>query len=670
MTERDWSDEQYHRLRYVGDNLFKDLLPSAEFNAKMQRTILGRLNIDLNKISPAIFGVMLQGVMDAKQRRETGAHYTSEENVLKLINPLFLDELWQEFDRVKTDPVALDRFHDKIARLRFLDPACGCGNFLIITYRELRILELEILKMKTGGAQLVLDDITHMLRVGVEQFYGVEIDDFACQMAQIGMWLIDCQMNIRASEQFGTYNTRSLLAHSATIIHGNALRLDWERVAPKRDMSFILGNPPFVGARMMAQGSEQKREVKDIFGDVKGLQDLDYVACWYKKAALYIQDTQIEVGFVSTNSICQGIQAPILWNALQREHHVVINFAHQAFKWSNEAEGKAAAYCVIVGFGLHSRKSKKLYSYSDVKAAPIESIVENISPYLTAGSSVFVTAHKLPLCDVPEMKFGSQPRDGGHLVLTADERDEILERESALDRVIKPYIGADEFIKGKIRYCIWLHNESFDIIKNSKILRERIAAVEKFRLESGAKTTNGYAKVPAIFAQIAHPYTDYLIIPSVSSERRRYIPIGFMDKNTIASNAVQIVPNATLYHFGILTSNVHMAWMRTVAGRLEIRYRYSKELVYNAFPWPDADKMRKAAVEAAAQAVLDERAKCVGSSLAALYDPILMEATDLLKAHQNLDRAVMKLYGFSVDRTNESDCVAALMDRYQKLTNA
>ena len=668
-AKRTLLSDEIKQFQYVNGSLFKDLLPSAEFNAKMRQILLECLNFDWNKISPAIFGAMFQGVMDTKQRREMGAHYTSEENILKLINPLFLDGLWQEFDRVKTDPTALDRFHEKIAHLNFLDPACGCGNFLIITYRELRILELEILKMKTGNNQMIID-ITPMLRVGVEQFYGIEIEDFACQIAQVGMWLTDHQMNLRASVQFGTYYARLPLKHSATIVHGNALRLDWERVVPKRELSFIFGNPPFVGARMMAQGSEQKREVEEIFGGVKDVQDLDYVTCWYKKAALYIQNTQVEVGFVSTNSICQGSQVPILWNVLQRDHHVAINFAHQTFEWRNEGKGKAAVFCVIVGFGLYNRESKKLYSYSDERAEPIESIVDNISPYLLAGASVFVTAHKLPLCDVPEMKFGSQPRDGGYFVLAPDERDEILEREPGLERVIKPYIGADEFIKGKMRYCIWLHNEPFDIIKNSKILRERIAAVEKFRLESSAKTTNGYAKVPAIFAQIAHPYTDYLIVPSVSSERRRYVPIGFMDKNTIASNAVQIIPEATLYHFGILTSNVHMAWMRTVAGRLKSDYRYSKELVYNTFPWPDADEKEKSPVEAAAKAVLDERAKHATSSLADLYDPILMKTTGLLKAHQNLDRAVMKLYGFPVGKTTEADCVAALMERYQKVTKA
>lgn len=651
------------QFRYINGGLFANPLPFADFNDKMRRVLLDCCNFDWNKISPAIFGAMFQGVMDKEQRRELGAHYTSEENILKLINPLFMNELWEEFERVKTTPALLDRFHDKISRLKFLDPACGCGNFLIITYRELRILELEILKMKVNTNQMVMD-ISPMLKVNVEQFYGIEYEDFPCQIAQVGMWLMDHQMNTRAADQFGMYYARLPLKQSATIVNSNALRLGWEDIVPKRELSYILGNPPFVGARMMAQGSQQKREVEETFGNIKDVQDLDYVTCWYKKAAQYIQGTNIEVGFVSTNSICQGAQVPILWDVLLNELHIHIKFAHQTFKWSNEAKGKAAVYCVIVGFSLCNPEKKKLFSYQTVQSEPEEKIVENINPYLLPGSDCFVTAQKKPLCDVPEMKFGSQPRDGGFFVLSPEAREEILAKEPELAKVIKPYIGAEEFINGKERYCIWLHNEPFEIIKNSKILKERIAAVEKFRLESKAKTTNGYAKVPAIFAQIAHPYTNYLIVPRVSSENRRYIPIGFLDEHTIASDAVQIIPNATLYHFGVLTSNVHMAWMRTVAGRLKSDYRYSKELVYNTFPWPDADAKQRTAIEAAAQGVLDERSKYPGTSLADLYDPLLMKTTGMQSVHTKLDRAVWAAYGAKWQ--SEAECVADLMHRYQR----
>ncbi|MET0018024.1 DNA methyltransferase [Oscillibacter sp.] len=660
------------QFRYINGHLFADPLPFADFNDKMRLTLADCCKFDWNKISPAIFGAMFQGVMDKDQRRELGAHYTSEENILKLINPLFLDELWEEFERVKTTPALLDRFHDKIANLKFLDPACGCGNFLIITYRELRRLEFEILKMKFSQlafAQATIGEnpLENEIRVNVEQFYGIEYEDFPCQIAQVGMWLMDHQMNNAVADYLGFPFVRLPLRQSATIVNENALQIAWEDVVPKPELSYILGNPPFVGAHMMAQGSPQKREVEETFGYIKDVQDLDYVTCWYKKAAQYIQDTGIEVGFVSTNSICQGAQVPILWNVLLNDLHIYIKFAHQTFKWSNEAKGKAAVFCVIVGFSLHNREKKKLYSYETVSAEPTESVVANINPYLLSGNDCFVTAQKKPLCDVPEMKFGSQPRDGGFFVLSPEERAEILAQEPALAKVIKAYIGADEFIKGKERYCIWLHNEPFEIIKNSKILKERIAAVEKFRLKSTAKTTNAYAKVPAIFAQIAHPYSDYLIVPSVSSERRRYIPIGFMDANTIASNAVQIVPNATLYQFGILTSNVHMAWMRTVAGRLKSDYRYSKELVYNTFPWPDADEKQKAVIEAAAQAVLDERAKHPGANLRDLYEPTLMKVSGLQAVHTKLDRTVWSAYGAKWN--SEAECVADLMERYQKLVS-
>ena len=356
------------QFRYINGGLFADPLPFADFNEKMRRTLLDCCNFDWNKISPAIFGAMFQGVMDKEKRRELGAHYTSEENILKLINPLFMDGLWEEFERVKSTPALLDRFHDKIANLKFLDPACGCGNFLIVTYRELRILELEILKMKASSQMMI--DISPLLKVNVGQFYGIECEDFPCQIAQVGMWLMDHQMNTRAAEQFGMYYVRLPLAQSATIVHDNALGIAWADIVPRGELSYILGNPPFVGARMMAQGSQQKREVEETFGNIHDVQDLDYVTCWYKKAAEYIQGTDIEVGFVSTNSICQGSQVPILWNVMLNEHHVHINFAHQTFKWSNEATGNAGVYCVIVGFAMRSRAKKQLFTYETVRSQP------------------------------------------------------------------------------------------------------------------------------------------------------------------------------------------------------------------------------------------------------------------------------------------------------------
>ena len=668
-------DAAVNDFPYVNGGLFAEFLPMPAFDTAMRSALLDCCTLDWGRISPAIFGSMFQSVMNAEERRALGAHYTSERNILKLINPLFMDALREEFATLQHDKsnrkiTRLQAFHRKLASLTFLDPACGCGNFLIIAYRELRRLELSLIAelelcQETAGTAWLLS-ANDVCLVNVNQFYGIELEEFPAQIAQVAMWLMDHLMNIEAGNHFGEAYARIPLTASATIVRGNALRIDWESVVPKEKLSYILGNPPFVGARMMDQGSPQKKEVEQIFGNIKDVQDLDYVTCWYKKSALYIQGTQIEVAFVSTNSICQGVQVPILWGVLLKEHGIKLNFAHRTFKWSNEAKGKAAVYCVIVGFALHERKVKQLYSYPDIQGEPIEKQVDSISPYLHAGACIYVEALKKPLCNVPEMKFGSQPRDGGFFVLTPQEREAILTQEPELDAVIRPFIGAEEFIKGKSRYCIWLHNEPFSIIRNSKILKERIAAVEAFRLSSRAKTTKGYAKVPAIFAQIAHPYSDYLIIPSVSSENRLYIPIGFLTERSIASNAVQIIPNATLFHFGVLTSSMHMAWMRMVAGRLKSDYRYSKEIVYNTFPWPECGERERNAIEAAANAVLAEREKLAGSSLAELYDPLLMKTTPLYKAHLKLDVTVEKAYGRMF--SDEADRVAFLFEKYIKLT--
>ena len=447
----------------------------------------------------------------------------------------------------------------------------------------------------------------------------------------------------------------------ANITEANALRVDWESVVPKHELNYIMGNPPFVGARMMAQGSEQKCEVQDIFGDIKDVQDLDYVTCWYKIAAQMMVGTSIEAAFVSTNSVSQGSQVPILWNVLFNEYHVHIGFAHQTFKWNSESFNKAAVHCVIIGFSCVDRKEKTLFSLG------LRKQVSNISPYLVEGGDYFVTAQKQALCAVPKMSFGNQPRDGGHFVLSSDERDDLLNKEPSLKKWIHPYIGAEEFINGKERWCLWLKGASPSEIKGSKMLHEKVEAVRQFRLASRAKTTNGYAKVPHLFAQITQPdNVNYLIVPRVSSERRRYAPIGFMDASVISSDAVQIVPNATLYHFGVLTSNVHMAWTRAVCGRLKSDYRYSKELVYNTFPWPTPTDAQKSKIEQTAQAILDARALYPDSSLADLYDETTMPP-ELRKAHQQNDRAVMQAYGFSVKDMTESKCVAELMRRYQGL---
>jgi len=651
--------EELKRFRYINGGLFAKLLPSAEFNAKMRQTLLECLHFDWNKISPAIFGAMFQGVMDKNQRRELGAHYTSEENIHKLINPLFMDDLWAEFDRVKTDPAALDRFHDKISSLRFLDPACGCGNFLIITYRELRTLELEVLKMKTGSNQLILD-ISPLLKVSVAQFYGMEYEDFPCQIAQVGMWLMDHQMNLRVSEQFGQYYARLPLTQSATIVHGNALRIDWDSVVPRRDLSFILGNPPFVGARIMSQA--QKDDMEFVFGKLKGVGNLDYVTAWYKKAADMMVSTQIRTAFVSTNSVSQGEQVPILWKPLIEGFNVKIDFGYRTFKWANEAKGKAAVHCVIIGFHIGHSNEKVIYDGASKVTA------SNINPYLVDAPDIFIESRSKPLCDVPAMSLGNQPIDGGYYLFSVEEKDEFLKIEPQAEKWMRPWVGSHEFINRYYRYFLFLRDCPPSELRTMPEAMKRIEAVKQFRLESKREITRQLAETPREFAFSNISDGEFIVVPEVSSERRRYIPIGFLSPDILCSNLVKIIPNATRYHFGILTSNVHMAWMRTVCGRLKSDYRYSSTVVYNNFPWPEAADEQRVEIEKLAQGILDARAQFPGSSLADLYDPLTMPPA-LQKAHQALDRAVMKLYGFNVKETTEADCVARLMERYQGLVN-
>ena len=627
-------------FKYINGALFEERLAPVQFNEKMRATLIECIKFDWSEISPAIFGAMFQGVMDKEQRRTMGAHYTSEENILKLINPLFLDELWKEFDRVKTSPVALEQFHEKLARLKFLDPACGCGNFLIITYRELRLLELEVLKMQHSTKQTQILNVSGLLKVNVEQFYGIELEHFACQVAQVGMWLIDHQMNLRVSEYFGQYYARLPLAQSATIVHGNALRIDWEHVVSKRELSYILGNPPFVGYKY--QNAEQKEDMRRIFPNVK---NLDYVCAWYEKASNYIIDTYIKCAFVSTNSIVQGEQTAILWKPLH-EKGVRINFGVQSFIWNNEARGKAAVYCVIIGFS-------KIGTEND------------LNPYLLKAPIVFIERRNKPICDAPEMVYGNEPREGGNLIIEKEDYLDFLSIEPNADRYIRCFYGSEEFINNIQRYCLWLVDANPSEIKKMPLVMERIEKTREFRLSCKRQGTISAAEKPSLFESIRQPDSSYILIPVVSSERRKYIPIGFVSPDIIVNNAVQIIPNATLYHFGILTSNVHNAWTRAVCGRLKSDYRYSKDIVYNNFVWPDATEEQQAEIETLAQAVLDARANYPESSLADLYDPLTMPP-DLLKAHQNLDRAVMKLYGFPIKDFTEADCVARLMELYQK----
>jgi len=679
--ERDpYLDDTLAAFPYVNGGLFADnRVEIPYFTDEICDLILNKAseNFNWSEISPTIFGAVFESTLNPETRRAGGMHYTSIENIHKVIDPLFLNDLQDEYERIKEIKVVksqrekLEAFQKKLATITWLDPACGSGNFLTETFLSIRRLENKVIsslqsleKGQTAG-QIVLGIATNPIQVSISQFYGIEINDFAVTVAKTAMWIAESQMMKQTEDIIHMSLDFLPLKSYVNIVSGNAIRMNWEDVVPKYKLSYIMGNPPFVGARLMEHESVQKKEVQDVFGDIKDVQDLDYVTCWYKLAAQYIQNTKIQVCFVSTNSICQGSQVPILWNVLFNEYHCHINFAYQTFKWNSESSSQAAVHCVIVGFANFNRDEKWLFA-DGINGK----IVSNISPYLVEGSDIFVVAEKDSLCGMPKMNFGNQPRDGGYFVIKEDEYQDIVTKEPELRKWLLPYIGADEFIKGKKRWCLWLkHASPMDII-NSKILSEKVEAVRQFRLASKAKTTNGYAKVPKLFAQITQPDdTDYLIVPSVSSERRRYVPIGFATADIISSNAVQIVPNATLYHFGVMTSNVHMAWMRAVCGRLEMRYRYSKEIVYNTFPWPQPTEVQRNKIEQTAQAILEARALYPDCSFADMYGEKMYLFPELLKAHQDNDRAVMQAYGFSVKDMTESKCVAELIKLYQKLTS-
>lgn len=654
-------DEQLAAFPYINGQLFAEILPIASFDSAMRRSLLDCCALDWGRISPAIFGSLFQSIMDKTARRNLGAHYTSEGNILKLIKPLFLDELWAEFERYKNNPRKLQEFQLKLRQLTFLDPACGCGNFLVIAYRELRLLELAVLRALRASDQLALD-VSSLIQVDVDQFFGIEIEEFPAQIAQVALWLMDHQMNLLVSEEFGAYFARIPLHTSGTIVHGNALQLDWNDVISAQKLSYILGNPPFVGAKFM--DANQRADVALVFEGIKNAGLLDFVAAWYVKALEMMQGTDIRCAFVSTNSISQGEQVGVLWGWML-EQNAKIFFAHRTFAWSNEARGKAAVHCVIIGFALHDISPKTIFEYEDIKGEPLAIEVKNINPYLVDATNILLTNRKTPISDSPTMKFGNQPIDGGNLILSQDEFESITKKHTNAKKYIRKYIGAAEFLNNKTRYCLWLINSNPAEIREIPALLEKIEATRKFRFSSNRKATQELAASPTTFAFISHEESEYLVIPSVSSERRRFVPIGFLGPDTITSNLCLIIPNATMFHLGVISSTMHNAWMRTVCGRLKSDYRYSVGIVYNNFPWPEnpTDK-QKQAIETAAQEVLDARAQFPDSSLADLYDPLTMPPA-LLKAHQKLDRAVDSAYGKTRFNT-EAERVAFLFGLYQK----
>jgi hypothetical protein len=660
-------DERLADFKYINGKLFAEHLPLAEWDGAMRVTLLELASLDWGRISPAIFGALFQSAMDPKQRRNLGAHYTSEQNILKLIKPLFLDALWDEFAQVKTSKPKLEKFHQKLSELRFLDPACGCGNFLVITYRELRRLEMEVIRALQKGQQVM--DVDHLVRLNVDRFYGIELDEFPAQIAQVALWLTDHQLNQEVSAAFGEYMVRIPLRSSATIANANALRTDWQGLLPDgKRYDYILGNPPFIGSKLMTE--EMRSDILAVFPGVKGAGTLDFVCGWYGLAARYMKahgGKHTRSAFVSTNSITQGEQVGVLWGPLLAQGFK-IHFAHQAFRWNNEARGVAAVHCIIVGYADFDAERKRLFTYADPKADAVEEVVKNISPYLVEGRDLILTNRSTPLCTVPEMMKGSQPTDNGHLILNVTERADLLTAHPELDKVVRPFLGAQEFINAEERYCLWLKDMSPTELKRYPELIQRINDVRAFRSKSTKAATRAKASTPALFDEDRQPLSgNYLMVPSVSSERRDYVPIGFLEAQVIASNLCLMVPSAQLYHFGVLTSSMHMAWMKSVCGRLESRYRYSNKIVYNNFPWPQQpSEAHKSAVESAAQGVLDARAQFPGSSLADLYDPLTMPPA-LLKAHQALDKAVDKCYR-PQPFTSDSKRVEYLFELYEEYT--
>lgn len=664
-------DEQVAAFPYVNGRLFSEQHPQASFDRAMRDTLLACCELDWGVISPAIFGSLFQGIMDAKMRRNLGAHYTSEKNILKLIGPLFMDDLRAEFERIKSQPTKLKVFHDKLGSLNFFDPACGCGNFLVISYRELRLLELEVIKClysKEIQQLALLDAIEQYVKVDVDQFHGIEIEEWPAQIAQVAMWLIDHQMNLMVGQTFGHTVVRIPLVKSANIVHGNALRLDWNEVISAKRCSYVLGNPPFLGKQF--QTDEQKDDLASVYGDAKGAKELDFVAAWYVKAARYAS-TNARCSFVSTNSIAQGEQVGLLWAHL-RPHGIKIHFAHRTFRWSNEAKGVAAVHCVIIGFGKQQPTSPTIFDYDDIGGEPHRVPAKSINPYLVDGPDLCLKSRRTPICPVPPILFGSMPNDGGHLSLTDTERDDLLAREPDAAPWIRRFMGAQEFLNGGSRWCLWLKDMPPGALKSLPMVRARVDAVREYRLASKREATRKLAAVPGRFGEIRQPATPFLMVPSVSSERRPFVPIGIQMPEVVSSNLCLVIPNATPYHLGVLSSTMHMAWVRTVCGRLKSDFRYTNEIVYNNYPWPlDATDAHRDAIAKAAQGVLDARSAFTDETLADLYDPLSMPPA-LVKAHQTLDRVVDAAYapsGRKKSWASDAERAAFLFELYQKLTS-
>lgn len=676
-------DPELAAFPYVNGGLFADEnIEIPPFTEEIRTLLLRNASEDFNwsEISPTIFGAVFESTLNPETRRKGGMHYTSIENIHKVIDPLFLEDLKKEFLEISALTVAttkqtrLERFQNKLASLTFLDPACGSGNFLTETYLSLRRLENQTIaemiaasrekgKAQVGGQIMMGGARSIDVKVSISQFYGIEINDFAVTVAKTALWIAESQM-LKETEEIVLMHLDFLpLKTNAYIVEGNALRMDWASIVPKTKLSYIMGNPPFVGARLM--GDEQKKDVNTIFDGWKNAGNLDYVCCWYKKCADYMKDTAVKSALVSTNSVSQGESVANLWKPLFEEG-IQIEFAHRTFRWDSEASSKAHVHCVIIGFNT-TPSPRNCRIYVDNR----EQQVGHINAYLVDADDVFVESRSKPLCAVPEIGIGNKPIDGGYYLFTKEEMDEFIKKEPNAKQYFHPWYGAFEFINQKPRYCLWLGKCTPAELRKMPECLKRVEAVRAYRLKSPSAGTRKLAEKPTRFHVENMPDGNYIVIPEVSSQNRRYIPMGFFDSSIMCSNLVKIIPDATRYRFGILTSNVHMAWVRAICGRLKSDYRYSKDIVYNNFPWPTPTEAQKAKIEQTAQAILDARALYPDSSLADLYDEVTMPS-ELRKAHQQNDRAVMDAYGFvkgTEARTSESACVAELMKLYQKLVD-
>ena len=659
-----YEDEKLLAFPYVNGGMFAGDIEIPRINEEIRDLILQRASddFDWSQISPTIFGAVFESTLNPETRRAGGMHYTSIENIHKVIDPLFLDDLKAELAGIRATTVAKTKkeraraFQDKLAGLTFFDPACGSGNFLTESYTSLRRLENEALCIIYGGDR-VMGEMADPIKVSINQFYGIEINDFACSVAQTALWIAESQMMQETDEIVG-FNLDPLPLKTYTNIHeGNALRMDWNEVVPANELNYIMGNPPFVGYTF--QSTEQKADLQLVCPECG--KNIDYVVGWYYKAARLMQGTTIKTALVSTNSITQGEQVASVWKPLLLQLGVHIDFAWRTFRWDSEASMQAHVHCVIIGFSVSDNHSlRRLFDGQSI------TLVHNIAPYLIAAPDIFMENRSAPICPVPQMCKGSQPTDGGNLILSAEEKRDLLSKCPAAKVVIHPFIGAEEFIKGQERYCLWFTTVDPKFLRQCDSIKARIEAVRQSRLASPKVATRKWADFPMLFTENRQPDSTYILIPSVSSERREYVPMGFVEPDVIASNLVLLVPRATIYVFGVLESAVHMAWMRVVCGRLKSDYRYSAKVVYNNFPWPQPTEAQKSKIEQTAQAILDARALYPDSSLADLYDSLTMPP-ELRKAHRANDAAVLEAYGFPKDAT-ESDIVARLFKMYQELT--